>query len=180
MSELFEDPDLLAAVEALLFSAAAPVPVAALAQALGDRDPQVVTRALEALEQRCDAERRGVVVRRVAGGWQLRTHPRFSAAILRLIGARPQKLSRAALEVLAIVAYEQPVTRGRVEQVRGVGCGRVIKNLLERGLVRTAGRRNEPGRPLQYATTRTFLEVYGLPGLSSLPTIEEKDALDES
>ena len=175
----FEDLDLLAAVEALLFAAAAPVPIRTLSEALGDRDPETVTAALHRLKEACGAQRRGVQPVEVAGGWQLRTHPRFAGAVLRLVGGRPQRLSRAALEVLAIVAYEQPATRGRVEEVRGVGCGRVLKGLLERGLLRTAGRRDEPGRPLQYATSPLFLEVYGLASLSALPTLDERQALDD-
>jgi segregation and condensation protein B len=166
--------EVVAAVEAMLFATGEPLAVAAAAAALEVPDPEI-RAALTVLEGR----RRGggVVLERVAGGWQLRTAPRFASVLHRLLGTRPQKLSRPALEVLAIVAYQQPTSRTRIEEVRGVDSGGVLKSLLDRGLLRTAGRSSDPGRPLLYATTAAFLELFGLPDLAALPTAAERAAL---
>jgi segregation and condensation protein B len=97
--------------------------------------------------------------------------------IHRLLGTRPKKLTRGALESLSIVAYRQPITRPEIDRLRGVDSGGVIKQLVDRGLVRSAGRSDDPGRPLLYRTTPEFLELFGLPDLASLPTIEERAEL---
>jgi segregation and condensation protein B len=173
------DPEataLVPALEALLFAAGEPVSVRALADAL-DARPDEIAAGLLALRARLAAGDRGLELVE-AGGWQLRTDPRFAGPVLELLGATPQRLSRAALEVLSVVAYRQPVTRVEIEALRGVSCGGVLKALLDRGLVRAAGHRDEPGRPLQYATTGGFLELFGLPDLSALPTLKGRDDLD--
>lgn len=167
--------DLTAAVEALLFAAGEPVNVAELADALGTVDPDAVREVLHALSQASVG--RGVRVLKVANGWQMRTDPRFADAILRLRGGRPLTMSRAALETLAVVAYRQPVTRSEVDEIRGVNAGGVLKTLLDKGWVRVAGRRDEPGRPLEYATTPLFLEMFELSGLNALPTLKEREEL---
>lgn len=166
--------ELVAAVEALLFASGEALQVPAAAAAL-EVPPSEVRAAIAVLEARRQGS--GVVVERIGGGWQLRTAPRFAGAIHRLLGTRPQKLSRPALEVLAIVAYDQPVSRVDVERVRGVDSGGVLKSLLDRGLLRTAGRSEEPGRPLLYRTTDAFLELFSLPDLAALPTSAEREAL---
>jgi segregation and condensation protein B len=168
------EPELVAAVEALLFASGDPVSVPILADVLG-AEADEVRIALRVLEQR--RRDTGVVLERVAGGWQLRTAARFAVAVHRLLGTKPQKLSRPALEVLAAVAWHQPITRSEIERVRGVDSGGVIKALLERGLLRTAGRAEEPGRPLLYRTTSAFLEMFGLPDLGALPTLAERESL---
>ncbi|MEZ4236495.1 MAG: SMC-Scp complex subunit ScpB [Myxococcota bacterium] len=168
------DEELVAGVEALLFASGEPLAVPAAAAALEVANAEVAA-ALAVIEARRQGT--GVVLERVAGGWQLRTAPRFAGALHRLLGTRPQKLSRPALEVLAIVAWHQPVSRTRIEAVRGVDSGGVLKSLLERGLLRTAGRSSDPGRPLLYATTAAFLELFGLPDLAALPTPAERAAL---
>lgn len=168
------DPELVHAVEALLFAAGEPVASAALTEALG-ADPDEVRVALRVLTQR--RRDSGVVLERVGGGWQLRTAPRFATAIHRLVGTRPVKLTRPALEVLAVVAWQQPITKGEVDRVRGVDSGGVLKSLMERGLIRSAGRSDDPGRPLLYRTTAAFLEMFSLPDLSALPTLEERASL---
>lgn len=170
-------PELLAAVEALLFAAGAPVGLVALCDALDDADPAEVRDALTALAARYEHDAHGLTLDAVAGGWQLRTQARFAAIVQRLRGGKPQKLSPAALETLSVVAYRQPVTRSEIEEVRGVDAGGVLKVLLERGIVRVAGRRDEPGRPLEYATTDAFLALFGLPSLSALPTLREREEL---
>lgn len=168
------EPELVAAVEALLFASGDPVAVPVLVDALG-ADTDEVRIALRVLEQR--RRDTGVILERVAGGWQLRTAPRFAVAVHRLLGTKPQKLSRPALEVLAAVAWHQPVTRTEVERLRGVDSGGVMKTLLERGLLRTSGRSDDPGRPLLYRTTSAFLEMFGLPDLAGLPTLAERAAM---
>ncbi len=168
------DPELVAAVEALLFASGEPVAVPVLAEALAVA-PDEVRMALQVLEhRRRDA---GVVLERVAGGWQLRTAPRFAGAIHHLLGTKPQKLSRSATEVLAVVAWRQPVTRPEIERLRGVDSGGVLKQLVDRGLVRAAGRSEEAGRPLLYRTTAAFLELFSLPDLAALPTLAEREEL---
>lgn len=122
---------------------------------------------------------RGVTVAEVAGGWQLRTRPEHAELVKTFLQAKPGRLTRAALETLSLVAYKQPVTRAEVEDVRGVDCGAVLKGLLERRLIRILGKKEEPGRPLLYGTTPTFLEVFGLRSLRELPTLREFVELTE-
>lgn len=170
---------LIPAVEALLFAAGEPVSAGAMATALQVDDPLLVAEAARALSQRLRSRQSGIIVVEVAGGYQARTHPRFASEVLALRGGRPQRLSRAALEVLSIIAYQQPATRQDVEEVRGVASGAVIKGLIERGLLKVRGRSDIPGRPLQYGTTPAFLELFGLPDLKALPTLAEREALEE-
>ncbi len=170
-------PDLVAAVEALLFAAGDPTTTAQLAAAL-DADPAQVKLALHALATLRERPTSGVTLEEVAGGWQLRTAARFGGAVLRLRGTKPSRLSRASVEVLALVAYRQPVTRHELEQLRGVDSGGVVKSLLDRGLIRVAGRRDEPGKPLEYRTTPAFLELFALSDLGDLPTLRERSDLD--
>lgn len=166
-------------LEAVLFACGEPIRVSTLAQAI-EVDESLVDAALERLEASLRGRHAGLMLARVAGGVQLRTHPRFAEAVFAVVGGRPQRLSRAALEVLAIVAYQQPVTRGDVEEVRGVACGAVLRHLLERGLLRVSGRRDVPGRPLEYATTSGFLELFGLDSLKDLPTLAERAELEDA
>ena len=120
-----------------------------------------------------EREGRGLRLVHVAGGYQLRTPAEHGPWIRRLLRERPPRLSRPMLETLAIVAYRQPCTRMEVEAIRGVDVDAVLSNLLDRRLVRVVGRKDAPGRPLLYATTREFLEVFGLPDLDALPTLRE-------
>jgi segregation and condensation protein B len=169
------DADLVHAVEALLFASGAPLATARMA-ALLDRDTGEIVAAVRILAQQRATT--GVVVERIGGGWQLRTAPRFREVLAEMHGAAPRKLSKAAMEVLAAVAYEQPCTRTDVEALRGVDSGGVLKSLLDRGLVRVAGRSTVPGRPLLYRTTRSFLELFSLPDLASLPTLADRKELE--
>ena len=162
-----------ALIESLLFAAAAPVPVARLAEALGERSRAEVLRALEALGAGYERDGRGLRVVQVAGGYQLRTPAEHGPWVRRLLRERPPRLSRPMLETLAIVAYRQPCTRLEIEAVRGVDADAVLSTLLERRLVRIAGRKEAPGRPLLYTTTREFLEVFGLPDLGALPPLRD-------
>ena len=118
-------------------------------------------------------------VEKVAGGYQFRTKVEYAPWIRRLKKVRPIRLSRAALETLAIVAYRQPVSRAEVEEIRGVDSGWVIASLMDKGLIRPVGRKSTPGRPLLYGTTKKFLEVFGLKDLKDLPTLKEMESLRE-
>jgi segregation and condensation protein B len=114
----------------------------------------------------------------VAGGWQFRTRPAFHSYITRHIKSKTSKFSQSALETLAIIAYRQPITRVEVEHLRGVDCGGLLRSLLEKHLVRILGKKDIPGRPLIYGTSKEFLEIFGLRDLKSLPTLREIQALD--
>jgi len=115
----------------------------------------------------------------LGGRWQLRTDPQVGAYVRRLLQVKPMRLTRAALETLAIVAYRQPITRPEMEDLRGVDCGAVTRALLERKLIRILGKKDEPGRPLLYGTTREFLELFNLRDLTQLPTLREFQELSE-
>lgn len=117
--------------------------------------------------------RDGIELVEMAGGWRLRTATDLAAMVRRLWPDKRVRLSKAALEALSVVAYRQPCTRLDVEDVRGVDCGGVLRSLLERRLVRVVGRKDEPGRPLLYGTTPTFLELFSLPDLRSMPTLRD-------
>ncbi|MFN8543362.1 MAG: SMC-Scp complex subunit ScpB [Candidatus Binatia bacterium] len=171
-----EAAGLVAVLESLLFAAGAPVPVPRLVDALAGPSRSEVLAAIELLAERLAEDGRGIRLVHVAGGYQLRTATEHGPYVRRLLGQRPIRLSRPMLETLAIVAYKQPCTRADVETVRGVDVDAVMTTLLERRLVRIAGRKEAPGRPLLYATTREFLEVFGLPDLHALPPLRELGA----
>jgi segregation and condensation protein B len=116
---------------------------------------------------------RGIRIGEVAGGYQLRTPTEAAPYIKKMVARRPPRLTRATLETLAIVAYRQPVTRGEVEDIRGVDSGAVLKHLLEKKLVKILGRKDEPGRPLLYGTTKEFLGFFSMKDLKSLPTLQD-------
>lgn len=165
-------------IETLLFLAERPLSVEEVRAATG-LEPARVARALDQISGHHRDGISGIVLHEVAGGWQLRTSPDNSDFARRFLRVKPQRLTRAALETLAIVAYRQPVTRPEVEEIRGVDCGAVLKALLERRLVKILGKKEEPGRPILYGTTREFLEFFSLKDLASLPTLREFHELSE-
>jgi segregation and condensation protein B len=167
-----------AVVEGLLFLAERPLAPEELRAATG-LDLDRIAKALDALTGHYREGVCGIVLHEVAGGWQLRSAPDLSDYARRFLRVKPQRLTRAALETLAIVAYRQPVTRPEVEEIRGVDCGAVLKALLERKLVKILGKKEEPGRPILYGTTREFLEFFALKDLASLPTLREFHELSE-
>ncbi|MBW1712450.1 MAG: SMC-Scp complex subunit ScpB [Deltaproteobacteria bacterium] len=174
-----EETGLVQAIEALLFASDGPLSVERMKEVLDDQaDLRAIRAACQALRLEYDQLGRAFELVEVAGGFQFRTRARFGPLVAQLRKTAPLRLSRAALETLAIVAYKQPVLRAEVERIRGVDCGGVLKALLERGLTRIVGRENLPGRPLTYGTTRRFLEVFELKNLDSLPSLEEL-ALDQ-
>jgi segregation and condensation protein B len=168
-----ETPELGAVLEGMLFAAGAPVALARLAEAVDGADRGEVRRALRALAEQFEADGRGLRLVEVAGGFQLRTLPEHAHYVRRLLGGRPPRLSRAMLETLAIIAYKQPCTRPEIEAIRGVDVDAVVSTLLERRMIRLLGRKEAPGRPLLYGTTREFLEVFGLPDLEALPPLRD-------
>jgi segregation and condensation protein B len=159
-------------VETLLFVAERPLSVPELRQATGV-DEGRLAKALDQLSGNFREGISGVVLHEVAGGWQLRTSPLNSDFARRFLRIKPQRLTRAALETLAIIAYRQPVTRPEIEEIRAVDCGAVVKALLERRLIKILGKKEEPGRPILYGTSREFLEFFALKDLASLPTLRE-------
>ncbi|HVR03693.1 MAG TPA: SMC-Scp complex subunit ScpB, partial [Polyangia bacterium] len=161
----------------LLYAADRPLTVSELKRLVNERDGKKVTTALEALRER-HAET-GIQLASLAGGWQFRTHPDNGAWVAKLVAARPQRLSRAMLEALAIVAYRQPITRPEIDEIRGVDCGPVLKTLLDRGFVRILGKKEDVGRPMLYGTTPDFLRTFSLRDLSELPTLREFHELSE-
>lgn len=162
-----------AAVEAILFAADQPLSEARIDAFLSEPGLALVREALAALKSRYDEHPGGIRLVQAANGWQLRTDPRFARWVGAMLGGRPVRLSRAALEVLAIVAYRQPVSRAEVDELRGVDSGAVLRMLVERGLVQVNGRRDEPGRPLLYGSTSDFLSMFSLRDLSDLPTLRD-------
>lgn len=159
------------ALEALFFVSDEPITPTILAQAL-ELDRRTVDAMCDQLARELDERNAGLVLRNVAGGWRLYTHPDAAPIVERFVlSSRQARLTKAALESLAIVAYKQPVTRHQVSAVRGVNSDGVLRALVDRGLVEEAGREETPGRPVLYATTPQFLERLGLPSLAALPAL---------
>ncbi|MGD9411194.1 MAG: SMC-Scp complex subunit ScpB, partial [Desulfobacterales bacterium] len=165
--------DLKNIIESLLFAADEPLTIDRLKKILIDAEAQAIREALDELRADYEARQGGFFLKEVAGGYQIRTRPDYKEYIRRLLQPRPQRLSKAALETLAIIAYKQPAIRSDVEHIRGVDCGGVLRVLLERQFIRVLGRKDIPGRPLIYATTKRFLEVFDLKNLKDLPTPKE-------
>jgi segregation and condensation protein B len=162
-------PELAAAVEALLFVADRPLSTAELAE-LAEVPAPVVREALDDL--RAVLSDRGIRLQELDGAWQLTTAPQVADRVRRYAERTEGRLSPAAVEALAVIAYRQPATRGDVERVRGVDSDSVIRSLLHRRLIVEAGRRDTPGRPILYTTTFTFLERFGMESLEDLPVLE--------
>jgi segregation and condensation protein B len=173
-----EEQRLKAILESLLFAAGEPVSLARLGNALEDVPRDAVRQALAEMMTAYINDGRGLVLQEVAGGYQLRTPSEHASYVRRLLSAKPPRLSRPLLETLSIIAYRPQVTRPEIEQLRGVDTGGVLETLLERGLIRIAGRKEAPGRPIFYETTAAFLELFGLKNLEELPDLEEFRAIE--
>lgn len=165
-------------LEAILFVAGEPVAVADLARALEVGEMEIM-HAVEALEREC--ERRGVTVRRYGDHLRMATRPEYAPYVERLLQpVQRQTLSQTAMETLAVIAYRQPVTKGEVEQVRGVKCDYSVQSLLHKGLIKEAGRKEALGRPILYATTDRFLEHFGISDIRELPPLPDvQEKVDE-
>jgi segregation and condensation protein B len=172
-----DEPDRQAIVEALLFVTKEPLSLAKLQEILADADPATIEETIRALALRLEADQRGLIVQEVAGGYRLATRPDLAPWVMKLQEVKPARLSRAALETLAIIAYRQPITRPEIEAIRGVSVDGVMRTLLERELIRMMGRKADAGRPMLYGTTQLFLEHFGLKGLGDLPTLKEINEL---
>jgi segregation and condensation protein B len=164
-------------LESLLYAADRALTVSDLKRLVNERDAKKITAALEVLRERHAST--GIQLASLAGGWQFRTHPDNAPWVTKLVAGKPQRLSRAMLEALAIIAYRQPITRPEIDEIRGVDCGPVLKTLLDRGFVRILGKKEDVGRPMLYGTTPEFLKTFSLRDLTELPTLQEFHELSE-
>ncbi len=165
-----------AAIEALLCSTSEPVSTGRLARAISDIeiDGRGVRSLIGELIDEYDESRRGFLIEEIAGGFRMVTRPEYAAYVGNLLGgSRSARISPAALETLAVIAYKQPVTRADIEAIRGVQAGPLLRSLLQKQLIRIAGRAEIIGRPFLYGTTRKFLEHFGLNSLDELPDVDE-------
>jgi segregation and condensation protein B len=161
-------------LEAALFASPRPVPAEELVALDADESLSAVQAALQTLREHYDVDGHGVELVEQGGGWQILTRPEYTEAIERAqMAVRPQRLSGAALETLAIVAYRQPIGRAEIAEIRGVDVGAILKSLLERGLIEVTARGEGLGRPLLYGTTPLFLEQFALRHLEELPRVDE-------
>ena len=171
--------EITAAIEAILLTDGRPVPARRLAEVLGlggdDAAPRKeIEAAVEALNKVYTTTGRSFRIEQVAGGYRLMTLPGLAKVLAAYHGGRAaSRLSRAAIETLSIIAYKQPITRGKLEAVRGVACGEVLRSLMERRLITMTGRAEELGRPMLYGTTKAFLDAFGLASLKDLPSAGE-------
>ncbi len=160
-------------IEALLFASSKPLSVQEIHRCLPDIPVLEITAGLTGLQASYEAMERSFCLKEVSEGYQIRTRSAYAPYVLRMLKSSPARLSRAAMETLAIIAYKQPIIRQEVEQFRGVDAGGILRTLLEKDLIRIMGRKTIPGRPLIYGTTRRFLEVFDLKNLESLPKLKE-------
>ena len=161
-------------LEAALFASARPIPTDELAALDGEASKAAIAAALDELREHYDVEGHGIELMEIGGGFQILTRAEYTEAIERAqLASRPARLSAAALETLALVAYRQPLGRAEIEEIRGVSVGSVLKSLHERGLIDVVGRGEGMGRPLLYGTTPIFLEYFALRHLEELPRSDE-------
>jgi segregation and condensation protein B len=176
---MLTDETLKAMIEAIIYVAPEPVTLDALVKALDGEDRERVKAKLQELIEDFERPAHGVQIRQVAGGYQLSSKPEHHEVLREFVKSlkSPLRLSKAALEALAVIAYRQPVTLPEIDAIRGVDCGGVIHTLLEKKLVVTAGRKNVVGRPILYRTSRDFLVHFGLRDVSDLPSLKEFEDL---
>ena len=168
-----------AVIEALVLASDAPLVLEKICLVLPEVEKTEIKEALEKLVTEYDERQAGICLQEVAGGFQFRTRPELSNWVKKLKNTKPASLSPAAMETLAIVAYRQPIVKSEIESIRGVDVGYQLNGLLEKKLVRIVGRKDVPGKPIIYGTTKKFLEVFNLKGLSELPTLRELKELHE-
>ena len=172
--DLQQEITLRSVVEAILFASDEPLEASKIAKVAGAGNARQVRKLIEELNSEYSERGSAYHIEQIAGGYVMLTLPEYNDWLKQLLRTRQEsKLSQAALETLAIVAYKQPVMRVTVEAIRGVAAGDMIRNLMEKGLVKIVGRAQELGRPLLYSTTRKFLEVFGLNSLLDLPKVAE-------
>jgi segregation and condensation protein B len=168
-----DELEIKAILEGLVFASEVPVRLEVLLQILPELSKEAILEGIHRIQKECEDDSRGLELVEVAGGYRFRTKPKWAEWIHRLRKARAVRLSRSALETLAIVAYQQPIIRPQIEEIRGVDSGWVLRTLLEKGLIKILGRKDIPGRPIVYGTTKAFLELFSLSALSDLPTLKE-------
>ncbi|MDD5475723.1 MAG: SMC-Scp complex subunit ScpB [Syntrophales bacterium] len=172
--------DLKIIIESLVYISETPLSVNKLKELLVDVPEKDIREALAGLADEYARRDGGIFLAEVAGGYQFRTAELSAPWILKLRGGKPATLSQAAMETLAVVAYRQPVLKLDIEQVRGVDVSATLRGLLEKNLVRIVGRKDVPGKPILYGTTKKFLEAFNLRDLSELPTLREIKELEEA
>ena len=160
-------------LESFLFISDSPIRLETLVEILPESNKEAILEGIRQIQIEYEDRSKGIELVEVAGGYQFRTKPSWAGWVSRLKKVKAVKLSQAALETLAIVAYRQPVIRPAIEEIRGVDSGSVLHTLLEKGLIKMMGRRDLPGRPIVYGTTKTFLELFSLNTLSDLPSLKE-------
>lgn len=168
-----------AVIEALILASESPLSLEKICAILDGVDKADVQDALTQLMNGYTERQSGIIIQEVAGGFQFRTRPEMSVWVKKLKGTKPATLSPAALETLAIVAYRQPIVKAEIETVRGVDAGSQLRNLLDKKLIRIVGRKDVPGKPIIYGTTKKFLEVFNLKELADLPTMRELKEITE-
>ena len=169
----------MAIVEALVFASEGPLTAERILEVLPDTEKREILELLKGLAQMYDVRGGGIGLLEVAGGFQFRTRADLAPWIRKLKAGRPAMLSAAALETLAVVAYRQPLVKSEIDRIRGVDVSGALKGLLDKKLVRIVGRKDVPGKPIIYGTTRKFLETFNLKDLSELPTLRELKDLQE-
>jgi segregation and condensation protein B len=173
MELMMDDFEIKPILESLLFVSESPIRLEALIEILPELSKEVILDAIHQIKKEYEDESKGLELVEVAGGYQFRTKPRWAEWVSRLKRAKPVKLSQSAVETLAIVAYRQPIIRPTIEEIRGVDSGWVLRTLLEKGLIKIMGRKDIPGRPIIYGTTKAFLELFNLNTLFDLPGLKE-------
>lgn len=166
-------------IESLIFVSGNPLSVEQIKSVVTEADTKEIRNCLTELIREYEERNGGFHLRHVAGAYQFRSRPEYRDYVTRLVQANPLRLSKASLETLAIIAYKQPVIRSDIEHIRGVDCGGIIRTLMEHKLIRVLGRKDIPGRPLIYSTTKRFLELFDLSSLRDLPTLKEIEAFEK-
>ena len=168
-----------AVIEALIFASDTPLALEKICMILSDVEKKEIKEAFEILVLEYNERQGGIYLQEVAGGFQFRTRPELSPWVKKLKSTKPHSLSPQAMETLAIVAYKQPIVKSEIESIRGVDVGAPLKSLLDRKLIRIVGRKDVPGKPIIYGTTRKFLEVFNLKDLLDLPNLRELKELNQ-
>ena len=160
-------------IEALLYAAEKPLSAKEIHSVLPDAKESEIKGTLEVLRQEYESLERSFTLKEVASGYQFRSRSEYAPYIMKMLQKSPSRLSKAAMETLAIIAYKQPILRHEIERFRGVDVGGILRTLLEKGLIKIMGRKDLPGRPLIYGTSKRFLEVFDLKSISDLPKLKE-------
>ena len=175
-----ENAELKQVLEALIFVSDNPLEIAQVKEVIGEVSDEQIRQAVNGLNQDYETTKRSFIIQEIAGGFRMATRPEFASWLKSFYKSKvKERLTRPSLETLAIIAYKQPVTKPEIEAIRGVNTDGVIATLLERGLVKIAGRKESAGRPLLYATTDEFLAHFGLSAISEMPKLPEVQQLTE-